>query len=68
VADEQTVLERQALDAAEALFAVMANVDMGQWNHQSPEWIEAAKRARTLYHQALNTAYPAVATAPLDPS
>ena len=49
--------ETLALDAAEALWGVVANV---RWDDQSPEWIEAAKRARDLYHTALNAAYPPV--------
>lgn len=50
-----------ALDAAEYLFAVLANVSGGDWSQQSPEWREAAARARDLYHAALNKAHPPVA-------
>jgi len=48
-----------SLDAAEALYGVVANVD---WSEQTKEWVVAASRARDLYHQALNEAYPAVGT------
>ena len=45
------------LDAAEALYGVLANVD---WEAQSAEWRAAAYRARSFYHVALHEAYPAV--------
>lgn len=50
-----------ALDAAEALWGVVANVSGSDWEQQSPEWREAARRARDLYHAALDKAHPPVA-------
>jgi hypothetical protein len=45
-----------ALEAAEALWGVVANV---VWEDMPTEWVAAAKRARDLYHRALNEARPA---------
>lgn len=41
-------------DAAEALWAVVANVDEGDWTRQDPHWQKAAARARDLYLHALD--------------
>jgi hypothetical protein len=44
------------IEAAEALWAVVANVSEGDWSKQPAEWQEGAIRARELYHAALATA------------
>lgn len=43
-----------ALDAAEALWGVVANAGGGDWGKESLEWCEAAARARDMYHAALD--------------
>ena len=40
-------------DAAEALWAVVANVDGGDWTRQDAHWQKGAARARDLYRAAL---------------
>lgn len=42
-------LERMK-DAAEMLWIVLANVSQGNWNDQTPEWREAARRWQMNYH------------------
>lgn len=37
-------------DAAEYLWGVVANVSGGDWTLQTPEWQQAAARARDAYH------------------
>lgn len=37
-------------DEAEFLWIVLANVSGGDWKQQTPEWQEAAARARDKYH------------------
>lgn len=44
---------RKALDAAESLWGVVANVSDGDWTDQNEEWQDAAGRARDMYHAAL---------------
>lgn len=41
-----------AIDAAEALWVVVANVSGGDWSKQSVEWRQAAERARDLFFGA----------------
>jgi hypothetical protein len=41
-------------DAAMSLWGVVANVSGGNWNQQSLEWQEAAKRSRDEWHRALD--------------
>lgn len=43
-----------ALDAAELLFNVVANVDGGTWKGQTCAWQDAALLARNAYHAALD--------------
>ena len=40
-------------DIAGSLWGVVANVDNGNWNKQSNEWIGAARNARNHYHAAI---------------
>jgi hypothetical protein len=56
----EAVCGKLALDAAEQLYGVMANVDGGNWSRQTGDWLLAATRAREAYHQALNARYPPV--------
>lgn len=45
-------------DAAEMLWIVLANVSVGDWSKQSPEWQEAAARWRDNYFKTLSKACP----------
>lgn len=42
-----------AMDAAEALWGVVANASGGDWSKETPGWRAAAERAREQYHTAL---------------
>lgn len=42
-------------DAAEMLWAVLANVGGGDWSKQTPEWRESAARWRDNYFKALES-------------
>jgi len=44
--------EQDAAAAAEALWVALANVSGGDWTKQTPEWQEAAARAREHYFWA----------------
>ena len=49
------------VDAAEALWGVVANVSAGNWDKQSMEWKEAAANAREDYHEAAKLLSPSEA-------
>ncbi len=40
-------------DMLEAAWGIIANVDLGDWARQRPEWREAAEKWRDAYHRSI---------------